>query len=143
MRPYASPCATIVVRPLAFAPASEIEVDESWARDVDFADASCGEIESVDQFLREHARFFAERLREHHREVGAPVTVHGIARPLEHGSDRVRRTELTRGIEQRRTNEFDGHHSEELLLLGALGFDSAGFVWAAFESDAFDVESDF
>jgi len=53
----------------------------------------------------------------------------------------VWRTELTRGIEQRRTNEIDGHHSDELLLLGALGFDSAGLAAAGFESA--DLESDF
>jgi hypothetical protein len=56
---------------------------------------------------------------------------------LEHGDDRVGRTELTRGIEQCRTNEVNGHHSEELLLLlGALGFDSAGLAAAGFELDA-------
>ena len=66
----------------------------------------------------------------------------GIARALEHRSDRVGRAELTRGIDQRRTNEIVGHHSEELLLFGALGFDSAGFAAAGLESDDEDFESD-
>ena len=54
------------------------------------------------------------------------------------------RTELTRGLEQRRTNEIDGHHSDELLLFGALGFDSAGLAAAGFESVALesDLEED-
>jgi hypothetical protein len=43
-------------------------------------------------------------------------------------------------MNERRTNEVDGHHSEELLLLGALDFDSAGFTAARFDSD--DLGSD-
>ncbi|MEO7038674.1 MAG: hypothetical protein ABI186_01430 [Candidatus Elarobacter sp.] len=65
----------------------------------------------------------------------------GIARALEHRGDRIRRAELTRGINQRRTNEIDGHHSEELPLLGALGFDSAGFA-AGFDSDLESEDDD-
>ena len=120
----------------------EIEVDEARPRDVDLAHARRGEVELLDEPRRERARLLAERLGEHHREVGAPVAVHRIARAFEHGNDRVGRTELTRGIHQRRTNEIVGHHSEELLLFGALGFDSAGFAAAGLESEDEDLESE-
>ncbi len=123
----------------------EIEVDEAGSRDLDLAHARRGEVELLDETRRERAWLVAERLGQHHREVRAPVAVRGIAGALEHRRDRVGRTELTRGIQQRRTDLIDGHHSEELLLLGALGFVSllgAEGVDGAFASVLDDAASD-
>ena len=60
--------------------------------------------------LRQIARLHAERLRQHHREIGGPIAERGIARPLEHGLDRVGRAERVRGTHELRAEGLGAVH---------------------------------
>ncbi len=111
----------------------EAKVDESRPRDLGRTDSRSQVVEPLDDRRRDVARLFAERLGEHHREIGGPVAERRIARPLDHWLDVLGCAEGPHGANELGAERLSRVHqpSEPPLepgFLGELELDESGLL---------------
>src|SRR5688500_17821642 len=122
------------------------EIDEAGSRDLDVAHTRGVQPKRLDERARDVDRLPSQRPREQHGEIGRPVAVRRIARPLEQGLLRIGRAKLPRRPTQLGADLVGRSHSVEDFPGFDAGaseaFDSLGAAGAAGLDSTADFDSD-